>query len=97
MAIGAKSTHILTQFLCEAVMLCGLGGVLGILLGWFLADFTTESFMGDIAQGLEVRYVITYWMIVIAIGVSTSIGIFFGFYPAWRASRLDPINALRYE
>ncbi len=97
MAIGAKSRHILTQFLCEAVVLCGLGGLLGFALGWGLAHFTTQNFMTTLTRGLTVECELSYTMVAVAIGVSGAVGVFFGFYPAWRASRLDPIDALRYE
>jgi putative ABC transport system permease protein len=97
MAIGAKSRHILTQFLCEAVVLCAIGGVLGFGLGYLLAEITSRSFMEDLTGGLTVECELSTTMIAVAIGVSTGVGIFFGFYPAYRASRLDPIDALRYE
>jgi len=97
MAIGAKSRHILTQFLCEAVVLCAIGGVLGFALGWVLANFTANKFMEDLTQGLPVQCELSPTMVAVAISVSAGVGIFFGFYPAYRASRLDPIDALRYE
>ncbi len=97
MAIGAKSRAVLTQFLCEAVVLCAIGGVLGFALGWFLASFTTRSFMEDLTGGIPVECELSYAMVAVATCVSTAVGVFFGFYPAWRASRLDPIVALRYE
>ncbi|HEX4120599.1 MAG TPA: ABC transporter permease [Verrucomicrobiae bacterium] len=89
MAVGAQGADILRQFLVEAVLLCLLGGIFGILLG------RTTSWL--------VR-VIKHWptatsigAIVAAVVVSATVGIVFGFYPAWKASRLDPIDALRYE
>ena len=97
MAIGAKSRHILTQFLCEAVVLCAIGGLLGFGLGYLLAEITSYSLMEDLTGGLTVECELSYTMVVVAISVSTGVGIFFGFYPAYRASRLDPIDALRYE
>ncbi len=97
MAIGAKSSHVLTQFLCEAIVLCAIGGVLGFAVGWALANFTAYSFMEDLTGGLGVECELSSAMVAVAIGVSAAIGVFFGFYPAWRASRLDPIDALRYE
>jgi putative ABC transport system permease protein len=97
MAIGAKSRHILTQFLCEAVVLCAIGGILGFGLGYLLAQMTSYSLMEDLTNGLTVECKLSYTMVVVAISVSTGVGIFFGFYPAYRASRLDPIEALRYE
>ena len=89
MAVGARTYHILRQFLVEAVVLCLFGGAIGILLGrgasvgvrYFLHWPTEASLLAVIA----------------AAGVSASVGVVFGFYPAWKASRLDPIEALRYE
>lgn len=89
MAIGANGMHILSQFLYEAVVLCTIGGVLGFVAGWGGAHFASAQY------GWEIE--ISYWMAFIAIAFSTAVGVFFGFYPAWRASRLDPITALRYE
>ncbi len=97
MAIGAKSRHILTQFLCEAVVLCAIGGLLGFGLGYVLAKVTSYSLLEDLTGGLTVECELSYAMVAVAIGVSTAVGMFFGFYPAYRASRLDPIEALRYE
>jgi putative ABC transport system permease protein len=89
MAIGANSRHILGQFLTEAIVLCAVGGSLGFLGGWVIAMLAEE-------YGQQ-QAVISYWMAAVAIGFSSIIGIFFGFYPAWRASQLDPIEALRHE
>lgn len=89
MAVGARAGDILRQFLVEAVVLCLLGGALGILGGW--------------AGSFFVRVVLhwpteTSWPAVVAsVLVSATVGIVFGYYPAWKASRLDPIDALRYE
>jgi macrolide transport system ATP-binding/permease protein len=89
MAVGARSYHILRQFLVEAVVLCLVGGAIGILLGR--------------GASLLVRW-IAHWptrasliTIAAAVAVSVGVGVVFGFYPAWKASRLDPIEALRYE
>lgn len=89
MAIGADPRHILGQFLCEAIVLCGMGGLLGFALGWGAAEFLSAKYAWDA--------VVSYWMAAVAIAFATCVGVFFGFYPAWRASTLDPINALRYE
>ncbi len=89
MAVGARSHHILRQFLVEAVVLCLLGGAIGILLGRG-ASILVRSIMRWPTQT-------SLLAIVAAVGVSATVGMIFGFYPAWKASRLDPIEALRYE
>ena len=88
-AIGAKDKDILRQFLLEAVTMTGLGGVLGICLGFGIARLI-QSFA-------QFSPVVTPASVALAMGFSAFVGIFFGFYPAWRAARLDPIEALRYE
>jgi ABC-type antimicrobial peptide transport system permease subunit len=89
MAVGAQSGDILHQFLMEAIVLCLIGGAIGIALGR--------------ATSVLVR-LIKHWptavslgAIIVAVAVSALVGVLFGFYPAWKASRLDPIDALRYE
>jgi ABC-type antimicrobial peptide transport system permease subunit len=89
MAVGARGLDILLQFVLEAVILCIVGGVLGILSGWGISKLVT--YFKPWPMQLPV------WGIVIAVTVSVAVGLIFGFYPAWRASRLDPIEALRYE
>jgi ABC-type antimicrobial peptide transport system permease subunit len=87
MAVGARGKDILRQFLVEAVILCLVGGIVGIGLGLFSS------------------WVVSHWwptrhsipVIVLAVAVSATVGLVFGYYPAWKASRLDPIEALRYE
>ncbi len=87
MAVGAKARHILAQFLCEAVTLSGLGGVLGILLGVVVSHVISElSGWPTLVSPLAV---------VGSFLFSAAVGVFFGFYPAHKASRLDPIAALR--
>jgi macrolide transport system ATP-binding/permease protein len=89
MAVGADAKDILRQFLLEAVALCLVGGFIGILAGragsWFAG-----SVMGWPTHASPAAA-------VIAVAVSVAVGITFGYYPAWRASRLNPIDALRYE
>jgi ABC-type antimicrobial peptide transport system permease subunit len=89
MAVGARGRDILRQFLVESVVLCMIGGTLGILLGRgsslllrALFRWPTELSVGAI---------------IAAVAVSVTVGVAFGYYPAWKASRLDPIEALRYE
>jgi ABC-type antimicrobial peptide transport system permease subunit len=89
MAVGARSHQILRQFLIEAVVLCLLGGAAGILFGRSAATLVWYFLRWPITA--------SYPAIAGAFLVSATIGIAFGFYPAWKASRLDPIDALRYE
>jgi len=89
MAVGARGRDILTQFLVEAVTLSLIGGIIGILVG-----IGGSNVISALA---EWRTVLAPSSIVVAFGFAAAIGIFFGFYPARKASRLDPIEALRYE
>jgi putative ABC transport system permease protein len=91
-AVGARRSDILLQFLIEAVALTGIGGVLGILIGWAITLVVHQ-----IPQAASVPLVITSGTVIIAVGVSVAIGVVFGIYPAMRAARLHPIQALRYE
>jgi ABC-type antimicrobial peptide transport system permease subunit len=89
MAVGARPKDILRQFLVEAVVLCLLGGFMGIVIGRGAA--MTLNYL------LKWPILISIPAIIAAITVSAGVGIVFGYYPAWKASRLDPIEALRYE
>jgi len=89
MAVGARPRDILTQFLSEAVMLCIFGGVVGILLG--------RGISMAVRQLMHWPTSLSVPAIIAAVVVSVTVGVVFGFYPAWKASRLDPIDALRYE
>jgi putative ABC transport system permease protein len=91
-AVGARRRDILLQFLIESMALTLIGGILGILLGWSIT-----LLVGLIPQASGLVLVITSGTVVIAVGVSVAIGIVFGLYPAMRAARLHPIQALRYE
>jgi putative ABC transport system permease protein len=88
-ALGARRREILWQFLIEAVFLTSMGGLLGILFGSGIG-------MGvHWLSGFPVS--LPWWSFALGIGFSASVGIFFGLFPAFKASRLDPIEALRYE
>ena len=89
LAVGARGRDILTQFLIEAVILCLAGGAVGILLGR-LASIVVR-------KALNYPTEISIPAIVASVIVSATVGVIFGFYPAWKAARLDPIDALRYE
>ncbi len=89
MAVGAEGSDILSQFLIESVTLSLIGGIIGVVLG--LAGSMTIAAMGEWPTVIGVRSVI------LAFGFSLLVGVFFGFYPARKAARLDPIEALRYE
>ena len=89
MAVGARARDILKQFLIESVMLCLVGGLVGILLGHGAALLVNSKLGWPIESSSTV--------VMAAFFVSAMVGMVFGFYPAWKASRLDPIEALRYE
>jgi putative ABC transport system permease protein len=86
-AIGAKKKDILVQFLIESATLTGLGGVIGLTIGWLLT-FLVKIFMPSY---------VPLWAPIVGFTASVSIGIIFGLFPAYKASILDPIEALRYE
>ncbi len=89
MAVGARGIDILFQFLTESVVLSLVGGLIGIGIG-VLGAKVTASFSGW-------NVLISYWALLISFSFAAAVGIFFGFYPAHKASRLNPIDALRYE
>jgi putative ABC transport system permease protein len=91
-AVGARRRDILVQFLIEAIGLTGIGGILGILLGWGITVVVHQ-----IPAAANIPIAITAGTVAVAVGVSVAIGVVFGLYPAMRAARLHPIQALRYE
>jgi putative ABC transport system permease protein len=86
-AIGARRRDIVLQFLVEAATLTGLGGLIGILLGWIAAEIVK----------MAMPTFVPLWAPVVGFIVSVGLGVGFGLWPAWKAARLDPIEALRYE
>ena len=88
-ALGAKKKNIITQFLVEAIILTSAGGIIGMFVGIF------TSFV--ISKLMSIAFTVSVGSIVLAIGVSGATGIVFGWYPARKASNLEPIEALRYE
>jgi putative ABC transport system permease protein len=89
-AIGARRIDITWQFLLEAMTLTSAGGLIGILAGWLLS-FTIRTFVPSLPSTVPL------WSVIAGFTVATSVGLFFGLWPALKASRLDPIAALRYE
>jgi putative ABC transport system permease protein len=89
MAVGAQSRDILAQFLIESVTLSLIGGLIGVIMG--LSGAVVIAMFGEWPTVIEIESVI------LAFGFSAAVGVFFGFYPARKAARLDPIEALRYE
>jgi putative ABC transport system permease protein len=88
-ALGARRQEVLFQFLAESVVLTSVGGILGVLLG------SAIGIAIHFASGFPIS--LPWWSFAIGLGFSASVGIFFGMVPAYRAARLDPIEALRYE
>jgi putative ABC transport system permease protein len=86
-SVGARRSDILWQFLIEAAVLAGLGGLMGVLLSYGIAELVAIVFTAEVPTSA----------VIVGITLSTSVGLIFGIYPAWRASALDPIQALRAE
>jgi putative ABC transport system permease protein len=89
MALGARRRRILAQFLAESVALSAVGGVLGVLAGAALAVLAREVF--------QVPASVPGWAVMLSLATSSGAGLLFGIYPAARASRLDPVEAMRTE
>jgi putative ABC transport system permease protein len=88
-ALGARQARVLAQFVIEAVLLAFMGGVLGVVFGYGASSIARFGF--------SIPTEVPLWAVGLALGVSSVIGLVFGIYPAYRASRLDPAVALRNE
>ena len=88
-ALGARERDIWLQFLIEAAFLTFTGGIIGVILGWAVSYIVSGTGLITTVVGADI--------VILAVSVSVGIGLFFGFYPAWNASRLNPIDALRFE
>jgi putative ABC transport system permease protein len=90
-AVGARRGHILLQFIIEAVMLALTGGVVGIVAGMGVGALAAKVIPNWPGASVPL------WSVILSFGFSSAVGLFFGIYPAAKASRLDPIESLRYE
>jgi putative ABC transport system permease protein len=88
-SIGARRRDILSQFLYEAVILALAGGLVGLALGLYISSFLCEL--------VGFPFVISPFAVIAGISIPACVGVFFGIYPAWKAAKLDPIEALRFE
>ena len=95
-ALGAKERVILSQFVVEAATTSALGGVLGIVLG-YIVSMAANRILPMISSSIDVTVSPSFNSIVVAFGISVGIGVLFGYLPAKRAARLNPIEALRYD
>jgi putative ABC transport system permease protein len=93
-AVGANNKNILLQFLTEAITVTVLGGIIGIIMGVFISFLIA---VGAHVLGYDWELIISPWSIILGVGVSASVGIIFGLYPARKAALLEPVEALRYE
>jgi putative ABC transport system permease protein len=89
LAIGARANDVLFQFLIEAVVMSGLGGIVGVIVGLAGSAIATVF--------LDLPFILNPGVIVLAVAFAAGVGVAFGFFPARRAARLDPIEALRHE
>lgn len=95
-SLGARRRDITKQFLLEAIMLCVTGGVFGIAFG-FLAAWGLGQVVGAVQEGMTITPVLEPGVVVGAVAVCVLIGVVFGYYPARRAAKLDPVESLRYQ
>lgn len=95
-ALGARRTDITRQFLFEAIALCLIGGVVGVLFG-YLGAWGLAGIVGIFNSTFSITPTITFSTVAIVAGICIAIGVVFGYYPARRAARLNPVEALRYQ
>jgi putative ABC transport system permease protein len=91
-ALGAKRGDILVQFLIEALLLSAIGGLIGLAFGYGLGTLIAKLLPGNFPPAH-----VPWWAVALSLGFSSLVGAFFGSYPAARAARLDPVEALRFE
>jgi putative ABC transport system permease protein len=105
-ALGMKSRTVLGIFLCESIIIGLIGAVVGIVLGWGLANIVARVFgrgglIGGTGGGggavLSITPILSPEVFVLALGFGIGVSVIFALYPAWRASKLKPVDALRYE
>ena len=96
MAVGARGRDIMVQFLIESVVLSSFGGAIGLAVG-ISASVGITTLINSISSGADWPVVVSIPAGIVAMVFAAVVGLVFGLYPAWRASRLDPIDALRYE
>ena len=103
-ALGAQNSAIRMQFVVEAIMICLIGGIIGILLGivgglgiGWLAKLLVEQFYAEYAELISITIEPSIAAIIISVLFSVLTGVFFGYYPANKAAQMDPIDALRYD
>jgi putative ABC transport system permease protein len=92
-ALGAKDRDIMRQFLIETLVITLGGGLVGLMLGWGL----TAGGSALARNWLDISATLQWWVVALSVAISTVVGLTSGLYPAFRASRLDPVEALRYE
>ncbi len=93
-AVGATNFKIMTQFLLEAITITALGGIIGIIGGIIIAYIIS---VGANLLGYDWEFKVSFLSIILSVGVSAAVGLVFGIFPARKASRLEPVEALRYE
>jgi putative ABC transport system permease protein len=95
-AIGAKRRSILVQFMIEAAMVTGIGGIIGVLIGLGIIKFVIGN-LSKISSSFAIQPVYSLEWIIISFGISLVTGVVFGLFPAYKAAKLNPIQALRFE